>query len=135
MTFVDTGAFLGRWLASDQHHSRAQAGWARLENRREPLFTSNFVLDETFTLLGRRAGHCFAVERARNLYRSSVLRILRPEIDDEIEALRLFEKYSDQRASFTDCVSFALMSRSRLVKVFTFDALFVRAGFVPLSVS
>ena len=37
--------------------------------------------------------------------------ILRPEADDELEALNLFRKLSDQRVSFTDCVSFALMRR------------------------
>ena len=109
---MDTGAFLGRWLAEDQYHAVAKAGWSRLEKRREPLFTSNFVLDETLTLLGRRAGHRFAAERARSLYRSAVFTILRPELDDELEAVRQFEKLADQKVSFTDCVSFAHAARA-----------------------
>jgi hypothetical protein len=32
---------------------------------------SNFVLDEVFNLIGRRAGYSFAAERARNIKSSS----------------------------------------------------------------
>ena len=56
MTFIDTGAFLARYLQRDQFHDRALEAWQELENAvSEDCFTSNFVLDETFTLLGRHA--------------------------------------------------------------------------------
>jgi len=127
--FIDTGAFLGRQRADDQHHRAALAGWSQLEKRRARLFTSNFVLDEAITLLTRRAGAGFAADQARVWYSSAVLRILRPDADDEQRALDLLEKYADQAVSFTDCVSFVLMKRERLKRAFSFDRHFTSAGF------
>ena len=60
MIFVDTGAFLARYLARDQYHQRAVEGW-RLLGRHRSVTTAH-VLDEVFTLLGRRAGNAFAAE-------------------------------------------------------------------------
>ena len=90
---------------------------------------TNFVLDEAFTLLGRVAGHAFAAERARVIYGSPALTILRPGQEDELEALDLFEKFADQQVSYTDCISFVLMRRERIKRAFTFDGHFRMAGF------
>lgn len=129
MIFVDTGAFIARHLQRDQHHETASAGWRRIAADRERCFTSSFVLDETVTLLARRAGPAFAAERARALLASTALTILRPEARDENEALRWLEKLDDQGVSFTDCVSFALMKRHRIARAFGFDRHFSVAGF------
>ncbi len=129
MIFIDTGAFLGRYLRKDQYHKRAVAGWEKLRQKFHPCFTSNFVLDETFTLLARRAGYSFAAERARVIYSSEIVAILRPHEEDERAALALFEKYADQEVSYTDCISFALMQKNGISQVFSFDKHFRYAGF------
>ena len=129
MIFIDTGAFIARHIARDEHHGAAVDGWRRLLEERARCFTSNFVLDETFTLLARRAGYAFAAERARVIYASSSLAILRAERADEEKAIELFEKYADQEVSFTDCVSFVLMKKGRIRRAFAFDGHFERAGF------
>ena len=87
MIFIDTGAFLARYVARDQYHKRAVTMWRRIEKRRDRCFTSNFVLDETFTLLARRTSYAFAAERARGLLSSRALVVLRPTREDEISAL------------------------------------------------
>jgi uncharacterized protein len=127
--FVDTGAFLARYLSSDSLHALAARAWKQMERRKPATFTSNFVLDETLTLLARRAGYAFAAARGRHLFGSEVLGILRPDADIEEQALHLFEKFADQRVSFTDCVSFALMERHSIDRAFTFDRHFRLAGF------
>ena len=38
-------------------------------------------------------------------------------------------KYADQRVTFTDCVSFAIMRRRRIRTAFTFDRHFEARGF------
>lgn len=129
MIFIDTGAFLARHVSHDQFHAKARRAWKDLEKAKSPLFTSNFVLDETFTLLARRTSYAFAADRAEAAYSSRVLTVLRPGPDDELEALALFRKLGDQEVSFTDCVSFALMRRHRLSRAFTFDRHFAAAGF------
>ncbi len=129
MIFIDTGAFLARYIERDQHHSTAQRAWKELGGSRQKAFTSNFVLDETLTLLARRISYSFAAERAAFIWASDALTILRPEESDELAALDLFRKYADQQVSFTDCISFALMKRQRLRRAFTFDRHFRAAGF------
>jgi len=127
--FVDSGAFLARHVSADSHHESALSCWDRIARDTEPTATSSFVLDEVFTLMGRRAGYSFAAERARNIYASKAIAILRPDREDELNALKLFEKYADQRVSFTDCISFVLMRRNRMTRVFTFDTHFSLLGF------
>jgi uncharacterized protein len=127
--FIDTGAFVARYLQNDQHHGSAVAVWEELRVSHENCLTSNFVLDETFTLLGRRAGYGFAVQRAKNIYASQALTICRPDRRDEINALRFFSKFADQQVSFTDCISIILMKREKINRVFSFDRHFELAGF------
>ena len=132
MIFIDTGAFIARYLSHDQYHPKALAAWNKIREDREVCYTSNFVLDETFTLLGRRAGYDFAVQRAKNIYASKLLTILRPDQSDEIKSLTYFSKYADHLISFTDCISFVLMGREKIKRVFTFDRHFEWAGFAVI---
>jgi uncharacterized protein len=127
MLFIDTGAFLARYLSNDSCHLKAAAIWKKTAG--ETLFTSNHVLDETLTLLSRRAGINFAADRAENIYSSPALEILFSSKEDEIAAFRVFRKYAGQNVSFTDCVSFVLMRRHGITRAFTFDHHFARAGF------
>lgn len=129
MIFIDTGAFLARYIERDQYHDAATEHWQTLRSDRRLLFTSNFVLDETFTLLARRSTYQFAAQRAGNLFESRSLSILRPDEDDEPAALGLFHKYADQKVSFTDCISFVLMKKHSIRSVFSFDSHFTLAGF------
>jgi len=135
MIFVDTGAFLGRYLPDDQHHGAALAGWAQLAEEEWPICTSNLVLSETITLPARRTDYRFAAERARVIHASSALRILRSTLEEERAAIDWLEKFADQKVSFTDAVSFALMRRHRIARAFTFDRHFELAGFKSLKCS
>lgn len=129
MIFIDTGAFLARYLTRDQHHRQAKKSWKALGRGSWKCYTSNFVLDETFTLLARRSSYAFAAARARALYASATLEILRASREDELQAIAAFEKFSDQEVSFTDCVSFSLMKRKGIKRAFAFDRHFEDAGF------
>lgn len=129
MIFVDTGALLARYVAADQFHAKAVFAWERLAEDRQRCFTSNFVLNETFTLLARRTGYPFAAQRARNMLDSGTLRILRPGPEQEREAVELLAKYADQKVGFTDCLSFVLMREARVRRAFSFDRHFEDAGF------
>ena len=130
MIFVDTGAFIAIYLEGDQYHSHAFPLWKQLLASGERLYTSNFVLEETITLISRRGGYEFALRKARLLYASPNLEILRPDRRMELAALDYFHKYADQEVGFTDCVSFALMHAHRLTRVFCFDRHFDAPGFI-----
>jgi uncharacterized protein len=127
--FIDTGAFIARYLERDQYHDAAVARWLVLQNDGRSCFTTNYVLDETITLLARRSTYAFACERARNLYQSTALTILRPVVTDELLALELCAKYADQSVSFTDCISFVMMDKHGITTAFSFDRHFTVAGY------
>ncbi|MBI4402557.1 MAG: PIN domain-containing protein [Deltaproteobacteria bacterium] len=132
MIFIDTGAFVARYLGGDQFHKHAIEFWTQLENTGESCSTSNFVLDETLTLLARRSTYRFAAERGTSLFTSRILQILRPDADDEMNALDVFTRYSEHRLSFTDCISFALMRKHKIRVTFSFDQHFRHLGFKVL---
>ena len=129
MIYIDTGALISRHLARDQYHQQSVAFWNIIAKKGESCVTSNFVLDGALALLGRRGGYTFAAQRARNIYASHNVKIIRPGLDDELKAIDLFEKYADQNLSFTDCVSLALMQTRKIKRVFTFDNHFKYLGF------
>ncbi len=129
MIFVDTGAFISKYLTSDNFHKKSVQIWSELEHKKTKILTSNFILDETFTLLARQANYDFSAKIARLIYNSNVINILRPTYDTELRALSLFDKFSDQKVSFTDCISFQLMKENRIKTTFSFDRHFALAGF------
>jgi predicted nucleic acid-binding protein len=120
---------LARYIRDDQYAGIAQEAWRELEHGRDKTFTSAPVLNEFFTLLARRAGYSFAAETARRVLASQDIVILRPDVGQELEAVKVFAKYADQKVSFTDAISFVLMKVHRLGRVFSFDGHFARAGF------
>jgi len=128
--FIDTGAFLARHLKGDQHHAEATRVWQDLARSGEACLTTSFVVDEALTLLGRRAGNRMAAGVGRRLYESRVLEIHDPTREEQLAALATFEKYADQRVTFTDCLSFGLMKARRLDRVFGFDDDFRVVGYL-----
>lgn len=125
---MDTGAFLAKEIANDQHHEAAVEKWRGLAGARTAIFSSEHVFDETITLLARRTSYAWAADWGRDALASGIC-WLRSDLDDWKAALHLMHKYADQGVSFTDCVSFVLMRREGLREVFGFDGHFAAAGF------
>lgn len=129
MIFIDTVAFLARYVVQDQYFKQAASVWKQIEKDKTLCITSNFVIDETLTLLGRKAGYAFAAEKGAIIYATSRFEILRPTEEDEKAGLDFFRKYADQSISFTDCISFVLMKKRKISRIFSFDHHFHLAGF------
>ena len=129
MIYIDTGAFIARFLAKDQFHRQAITKWKKIQKSRLKCYTSNFVIDETLTLLARWSSYEFATEKGNRVYHSDAFLILRPDVSIEMRALELLRKFGDQKVSFTDCVSFSLMEQNKMNKVFSFNRHFSDAGF------
>lgn len=132
MIFVDTGAFLARHLANDQYHAKARSIWRRLERGREDFVTSNLVLAETLTLLGRRGAGEMAGDFLEAVLDSRRFTVARPDEANDRTAIVLFRKYADAGISFTDAVSAALMRSLKIRRIYTFDRHFALMGFEPI---
>lgn len=127
--FIDTGAFVARSYSRNQYHSQAQKTWEKLADGTQQCYTSNLVIAETLSLIARWVGYSEAVELGYSLYQSEILKILRPESEDESNAINFLRKYSDQKVSFVDCISFVLMKRYNISQCFGYDHHFPLAGF------
>lgn len=126
--FVDTGAFLAKEIAADQHHEAAASAWRDLADQRIVMYSSEHILDESTTLLARRTNYAWAAGWGVDVLNAGI-RWLKSDRTDLEAAFRLMRKFADQGVSFTDCLSFALMHRERVRSVFGFDRHFVAAGF------
>ncbi len=127
--FVDTRGFKAVIDSEDEFHSQAVKIWQELKDKQAELVTSNYILDETFTLLRAKCGLESAIMFKKVLVESQkTLTIYRVTVADEADAWNWFiKKWS--KLSFTDCVSFAMMERLNIKEVVSFDNHFTRAGF------
>jgi len=128
MIFVDTSAFLALENRRDIYHDKALIYKDDCLKNGQNFITSDYVLDESYTIIRMRAGHATAVHFGETLRRSQFIHIelIRPEIFEE--AWKIFKAFSDHDFSFTDCTSFALMERLNIPTAFSFDAHFHKYG-------
>lgn len=129
--FIDTGAFYARYVVRDDRYGEAVDLWKKVEEQKIRCVTTNFVLSELITLLVYRFGNAKALQAAREIYASHIIQISPVTLDLELKALEWLERFSDQKFSMTDAVSFALMEQEGLKEAFTFDGDFEIAGFQP----
>ncbi len=129
--FIDSSAWVAVFCKDDGCHQRALEYWQRVCGHRRFLLTSDYVLDETYTLLRRRRNGLRMAIAFHDLVNSSkVIEIASVDESLSKEAWRIFVRYEDKVMSFTDCTSFALMRQRKLLEAFSFDDDFQRAGFV-----
>lgn len=119
--FVDTGAWYAVVDKKDPDHKQAESF---LKNNKTPLLTTNFIFDETVTLLRSRLGWSAARDFGQNLKLSSFVSMIGIRDEDQERAWQIFLKYKDQDYSFTDCTSFAVMERLKIDTAFSFDSHF-----------
>ena len=109
--FVDTGAWYAMTDRKDRDHESIVSA---LREHRGRLLTSNYVLDETLTLVRFRLGWGVSRQLGEQLRAGILARLERISPKDEEAAWEIFSTYSDKSFSFTDCTSFALCSRLEL---------------------
>lgn len=126
---VDASAFYALQSTGDpREHALAAAAAERFESDRALLVTTDYVLDETYTLLRSALGYRAAVRFGREIRRGGI-EILQVDPDTQEEAWRIFERYADKDFSFTDCTSFTVMKRGKIRLAFTLDRHFWQFGF------
>jgi uncharacterized protein len=128
--FVDAGGWIALANADDQYHAVAAAAYPAFLSNYRRLLTTTLVVAETYIALRLCLGHAAAV-RFLDLLNASP-RILRLSVDSHLEqdAEQFLRRFQDQRFSYADAVSFAVMRSLDLTDAFAFDQHFSTAGFV-----
>jgi uncharacterized protein len=127
--FVDTSAWLALNDKNDQYHDEAKIKLNDIKRQKVTLVTSEYVADETITIIRYRISHRAAVIFGDALMNSNIVRVEDITGEERFHAWVLFKKYADKELSFTDCTSFALMKKLKLHNAFTFDDHFKQIGF------
>jgi hypothetical protein len=126
--FVDTSAFHALQNAGDlREHTDAKRLAQELEAKHAQLVTTDYVLDETYTLLRSVLGHRQAVAFGREIQKGGITIV---QVDQAVqqEAWAIFSRFADKDFSFTDCTSFVVMRREKIPVAFTLDRHFHQYG-------
>lgn len=123
--FVDTGAWYASVVPSDPEHQRILA-WLRANPL--PLVTSDYVADETLTLLRARGENARAVALGRQFFDLALVNLFPVTPGHLRSAWQLFRDQPSRRWSFTDCTSKVLMDGLHIHKALTFDHHFSEFG-------
>lgn len=124
---VDTSAWFAFANRGDRQHRIVGEFVQDYQGR---LVTSNFIFDETVSLCRFRLGHGAAAVVGAALMDPGEVDLIRITAEDESAAWQLFCDRADQRYSFTDCTSFALMRRLGLTTALALDGDFRTEGFI-----
>lgn len=129
---IDTSVWVAISDSRDGGHKSALAFVQQLVNGYR-LITTNYVLDETYTLLLMNAGYQTTLDfkqRIDIMIESQMLEVV--WIDEEIasESWQIFEQFNiDKQWSFTDCTSYVVMKQRGIAEAFTLDRHFAQMGF------
>jgi predicted nucleic acid-binding protein len=126
---VDTSAWYALADTADQHHDAARHYWGATAGR-APFITTDLILAETWALLNAHLGREAAMTFWGTL-RETRLPALTVEPVDLEAAWRICQTFSDQRFSFVDGTTFAVMERLGVREAFAFDAHFLVYRFGP----
>lgn len=124
--FVDTSAWYALIDRADPDHGLVARA---LHEFSRDLATSDYVVDETLTLLRYRLGHNPAVAFGDRVFGGGLATLLRTGQSEIRRGWDIFRGFDDQRFSFTDCISFALMERHKIVVAVALDSDFQTFGF------
>lgn len=127
--FVDTGGWMACADGADPAHAPCRAARDGALEVGQTLITTDFVIDETLTLLRFRLGLSAANTWWEQIDGSARLRWERVENDRFEKARQLFFQYRDKDLSFTDCTSIAVMRELKLTTVITTGHHFQQVGF------
>lgn len=129
---VDTAGWMACADGSDPAHGKACSARDAALGAGRLLVTTDYVLDETLTLVRMRLGIAAAETWWAQIEGSS--RVRRETIDAlrAEKARALFFRQRDKDYSFTDCTSFVVMRELRLKQALTTDRHFRQAGFLVL---
>ena len=129
MVFVDTSAWFAAVVPSDPNHPHA-ANW--LATNSEVLITTDYIIDETLTLLRARGERQRAKLLGNKFFEASIAEIYFLTEEDIRQSWAIFDRYDDKRWSFTDCSSKVVIDEMNISQAFAFDHHFHQFGTVQI---
>lgn len=129
LLFVDTAGWMACADAADPKHGQATKARDRWLEQKGVLLTTDYVIDETLTLIRMRISLKAAAAWWAQLEASSRMRFEAIDAERAEKAREIFFRYGDKDFSFTDCTSFVVMKQLRLRQALSTDGHFRQMGF------
>jgi predicted nucleic acid-binding protein len=129
LIFVDTGGWYSLVVPDDKDHHQAKL-WFAANN--EPLVTTDFIVDETLTLLLARGQKHRAVDWGSTIFSGELTGLHILTTAEFLAAWSVFKTYTDKEWSFTDCTSKVVMEALGITTAFSFDQHFRQFGTVQV---
>ncbi len=129
MIFVDSGAWYASLVPTDPDHSAA-IQW--LTSNHSPLLTTDYVIDETLTLLRARGERKRALLLGAKFFQDGLAEIHKITTADLEVAWKTFKRFDDKNWSFTDCTSKVVIARLNIKVAFAFDHHFQQFGTIEV---
>lgn len=128
MIFVDASAWFALSVTRDVNYVAATQ-WVRRNT--ELLLTTNYIVDETLTLLRARRQPEAALLLGRQFFEGEPPAQVHFLREEEIRAAwQVFQQFADKAWSFTDCSSKVVMEQLGIAQAFAFDHHFSQFGAV-----
>lgn len=130
--FIDTWGWLTLRDKKEARHREVSAYYDNFFSTGGIIYTTDYVLDETFTLLFRRLPFSQAKESMELIFNSAeegdlIFEFITPERFSNTRSLRI--KFDDKpKISFTDFSSMVLMEELGISQILTSDAHFTHVG-------
>jgi len=126
--FVDTWGWLALAEPLDRKHAAARQCYEEY-SRSGRVITSNYVLDESLTLIFRRLRFDVAYNFSKAVLESSFVAVETVTEARFRSAFELRRRFADKpNISFTDLTSIVIMTEFKMVDILTADAHFAQVG-------
>ena len=130
--FIDTWGWVTLRDKSESRHRSISRKFQELIEKKSKIFTSDYVLDETITLLFKRLPMESALEDLEQIEfacSDNSISLLHVDTATFFKTLAMRKKFFDQpNISFTDLSSAILMSERKISRIISADAHFTHLG-------
>jgi len=128
--FLDASAWFAAIDPNAQHHEAAIARYHAAARSDADIVTTHLVIAEVHALVMSRRGLRAGQDFLRDALGGGGIHVIHPAAElIQAAATNWVMRYSDQRFSLCDAVSFEVMRRERVRRVLTLDRDFAAAGF------
>ena len=134
MIFIDTSAWIAIEDKKDINHLKALQFKKQLLDSQKRLITTNYILDETYTLMLLDLEYTRTInfkQKLDDLIDSNLVIVVHVTPEVEKEGWEVFQRFNkDKTWSFTDCTSKVIMNMFNILEAFTFDRHFEQMNFI-----
>lgn len=132
MTFIDTWGFKAYIDSKETKHKSVKKYIEKIWNSKEPIITTDYIIDETITLLSYKLDYHklkMFIEKLKSSIENDFIKIIWITKDVFHEAIKFKLKYKDKlEISFTDMTSMIVMKNNNILDIITEDDHFKKIG-------